>query len=79
MLSNFDQRLDISSLTTYQIIRFAFVALLLSTVTAFSGKLMAETAEPSGVPANPVTQLILLWVIQPIGQVLRYRFCSRKL
>ena len=51
MLSNFDQRLDISSLTTYQIIRFAFVALLLSTVTAFSGKLMAETAEPSGVPA----------------------------
>ena len=53
MLSNFDQRLDISSLTTYQIIRFAFVALLLSAVTAFSGKLMAETAQPSGVPANP--------------------------
>jgi tetratricopeptide (TPR) repeat protein len=54
MLSNFDQRLNISSLTTYQIIRFAFFALLLSTVTAFSGKLMAETAAvETGVPANP--------------------------
>ena len=54
MLPNFDQRLDISSLTTYQIIRFAFVALLLSAVTAFSGKLMAETAAvETGVPANP--------------------------
>lgn len=53
MLSNFDQRADISVLTTHQIIRFAFFVLLLSAVTAFSGKLMAETAQPSGVPANP--------------------------
>lgn len=54
MLSNFDQRADISVLTTHQIIRFAFFALLLSAVTAFSGKLMAETAAvETGVPANP--------------------------
>lgn len=54
MLSNFDQRVDISVLTTHQIIRFAFFALLLSAVTAFSGKLMAETAAvETGVPANP--------------------------
>ena len=54
MLSNFDQRANISGLTTYQIIRFTFFALLLSAVTAFSGKLMAETAAvETGVPANP--------------------------
>ena len=53
MLASSDQRLNISSLKTYQIIRFAFFVLLLSAVTAFSSKLMAETAQPSGVPANP--------------------------
>jgi tetratricopeptide (TPR) repeat protein len=54
MLSNFDQRADISVLKTHQIIRFTFFALLLSAVTAFSGKLMAETAAvETGVPANP--------------------------
>ena len=54
MLSNFDQRADISVLTTHQIIRFTFFALLLSAVTAFSGKLMAETAAgETGVPDNP--------------------------
>ena len=54
MLSNFNQRANISGLTTYQIIRFTFFALLLSAVTAFSGKLMAETAAgETGVPDNP--------------------------
>ena len=54
MLSNFDQRADISGMTTHQIIRFTFFALLLSAVTAFSGKLMAETAAvETGVPDNP--------------------------
>ena len=53
MLSNFDQSSDMSSLNMYQMIRFAFVLLLLFAVTTFSGKLLAETSKESEVPANP--------------------------
>ena len=59
MLSNFDQRLDISSLNNLWNTSICLCCIAAIYSYCFSGKLMAETAEPSGMPTNPCYQLIL--------------------